>query len=639
MSTIPASAFVNVTPNVLAAGGSALDLNGLVLTTSTRVPVGAVMTFPSAASVGSFFGPTSKEAGIANVYFAGFDNSSVKPGAILFAQYNTAPVSAYLRGGNVSGLTLTQLQALSGTLSVTIDSILKTASINLSGATSFSNAAEIIAQALGVEGVQAATLTASAGATFTGTGTGTSLAVTSVTGIIHPGDAISGTGVPANTTIVSGPVGGGAGTYITNNATTAVAAAIVATSNVLDVTAVATGAIGVGDVLVGAGIASGTYVASQTSGTPGGIGLYVISGSPIQIVSEAVTAFTPAVQFDSVSGAFIILSGTTGATSTISFGSGALAISLLLTAATGAVLSQGAAAATPAAFMTAVAQQTQNWATFMLGFDPDAGSGNAQKLLFATWTSQQSDRYGFVCWDTDPNVRTQNPAASSLGQLLKASNASGTCLISELSDRNYASFICGAVASIDFEQPNGRIDLDFISQGGLVADCTDLTSQVNAIANGYNVYSAVASANQGFVFFTNGSVSGPFAWFNSYINQIWLNNALQLAGMELLTQSRSIPYNLAGYAMIEAAMADPINQAISFGAIRGGVALSSSQIAEVNAAAGKDIATVLQQRGWYLQVGDPGATVRAARGSPICVFWYVDGGDVQMIDLTSVLLS
>ena len=61
MSTIPADLFVSATPSVLAAGGSALDLNGLVLTTSTRVPIGTVMSFPDGTSVANFFGGGSKE--------------------------------------------------------------------------------------------------------------------------------------------------------------------------------------------------------------------------------------------------------------------------------------------------------------------------------------------------------------------------------------------------------------------------------------------------------------------------------------------------------------------------------------------------------------------------------------------------
>lgn len=66
-------------------------------------------------------------------------------------------------------------------------------------------------------------------ATGTGTSTGTtSLTVASVTGTIVLGSTITGTGVPANTTLVSQVSGpqGGAGTYVTSAATTLTAIAL-----------------------------------------------------------------------------------------------------------------------------------------------------------------------------------------------------------------------------------------------------------------------------------------------------------------------------------------------------------------------------------------------------------------------------
>ena len=62
MATIPASTLVSVEPSVISAGGNALDIIGLFLTTNTRVPVGAVQSFPSPLAVSNFFGPTSAEA-------------------------------------------------------------------------------------------------------------------------------------------------------------------------------------------------------------------------------------------------------------------------------------------------------------------------------------------------------------------------------------------------------------------------------------------------------------------------------------------------------------------------------------------------------------------------------------------------
>lgn len=60
------------------------------------------------------------------------------------------------------------------------------------------------------------------GASFTGNGSGTNLTVTGSTGLLAPGQLVQGTGVPANTTITSQTSGtpGGDGVYVTNNSTT-----------------------------------------------------------------------------------------------------------------------------------------------------------------------------------------------------------------------------------------------------------------------------------------------------------------------------------------------------------------------------------------------------------------------------------
>lgn len=146
--SIPASVIASAIPGVISAGGSALDLSGIILTTNPRVPIGTVPGFPTLPAVQNYFGPLSPEATLAGNYFNGFLNSTKKPGNLYFVQYPTAPVGAYLRGGSVAGLTLAQLQALSGVLTVTVDGTVKTSSnINLSAATSFSNAATIIAAA------------------------------------------------------------------------------------------------------------------------------------------------------------------------------------------------------------------------------------------------------------------------------------------------------------------------------------------------------------------------------------------------------------------------------------------------------------------------------------------------------------
>lgn len=125
-----------------------------------------------------------------------------------------------------------------------------------------------------------ASVTGSIGATFTATGTGTSLVVTSVTGLISIGDKIAGTGVTAGTTIVTQVSGttGGAGTYTTSAATTASAATVTAFGIVMRVTAVGSGVLHVGDAVSGTGVPSGAVIATIVSGS-GGVGDYTLDTS------------------------------------------------------------------------------------------------------------------------------------------------------------------------------------------------------------------------------------------------------------------------------------------------------------------------------------------------------------------------
>lgn len=495
MATIPASQIVTVNPEVISAGGNPLVLNGLMLTTGTRVPIGSILSFPTAAAVTAYFGGNSAEASVANIYFLGFDNSNIKPGSILFAQYNEAAVSGYLRGGSLATLTLTQLQALSGTLTITFaGSALTSTTISLAAATSFSNAATII--------------------------------------------------------------------------------------------------------------------------------------------HAAFTTPSFSVTYDSIASAFVFTSTATGALETITYATGTLAADLALTQATGAVLSQGAAATTPTALMNSIAAQNQNWATFMTVQNPDV-SGNTLKLEFAAWANAQNDRYMYVCWDTDITPTQSTTATTSLGYILTTTNSSGTVPIYG-PDNTKAAFICGATASIDFTETNGRITFAFKSQSGLTADVTDPTIASNLIANGYNFYGSYATANQGFNFFYPGSVTGIFKWADSFINQIWLNNAFQLALMTMLTQNKSVPYDNLGYGLQRAALLDPINAAGVFGVYGPGIPLSALQAAEVNAAAGVAIDKNLSAQGYYLQILPATAQTRGLRASNPITFWYLDVGSVQKISMSSV---
>lgn len=645
MTTIPASQLVRVIPNVLSAGGSGLVMNGIMLTHNARVPTGQVLSFPNDGfSVAAFFGSSSDEATQAAIYFNGFNTSTQKPATIFFAQYNQAAVAANLRGGPVDQLSLQQLQGISGTLSIIVDGATRTAgSLNLAAASSFSAAAALIATALNTTPVSEATGTASIAAgtaSVTGSIAGNVFYVTSVSsGVLVPGAILSGTGVTASTQIDSQLSGttGGIGTYAVSIAQVTPSTAITAAYGTLTVTVAATGTFSVGQTLSGGSMTAGTNITALGTGQ-GLTGTYIVTPSQT-FASGAVTASSTslAVTYDSVSGAFVITSGVAGAPSTIAYATGTTADSLFLTQAKGAVLSQGAEAQTANGFMNALIQYTQNWATFWTLFDPDGGSGNVQKQAFAAWVNSTNKRYCYVAWDSDVTPTLSTNASASLGNILDATGSDGTACVWGPVDK--ASFICGSAASIDFGATNGRITFAFRGQDGLVADVTTATIASNLIANGYNFYGAYATANQQFLELQPGQVSGEFEWLDSYINQIWLNNALQLALMVLLQEVNSVPYNQPGYDLIAAACADPINAGVNFGAIRAGVTLSQAQIAEINSAAGAKVNNVVESQGWYLQVKDASPQVRQARTSPPINFFYTDGESVQQITLNSTLVQ
>jgi hypothetical protein len=280
--TIPASQLVTISPSVLAAGGGALDLSGLVLTENARVPVGTVVSFPTADDVDAYFGLSSQEASMADVYFGGFEGSNKKPAALLFSQYPAAPVAAYLRGGAIA-LSLAQIQAI------------KPASVTGS-----------------IGGV----VTASAGAAFTATGSGVNLTTSAVTGVIHVGDIVAGTGVPAGTWIVSQTSGsaGAAGVYVTSQATTSSGDSLTTTSTVLDVTAEASGTLQTGDVLSGTGVTVGTAIVGQLTGSAGSTGTYRMSGAAQKFSSTSVTSLSATLKVTAVASgtvvAGLLLSGT-----------------------------------------------------------------------------------------------------------------------------------------------------------------------------------------------------------------------------------------------------------------------------------------------------------------------------------------
>lgn len=303
-----------------------------------------------------------------------------------------------------------------------------------------------------------------------------------------------------------------------------------------------------------------------------------------------------------------------------------------------------AATDTPTTAMNHAAAISRAWVTFSTTFEPSL----ADKKLFAEWVSAQNQRYAYVAWDTDA-LAIASGTGVTFGEVARAlaydtvlpisgdaaaAIAQGSTLAQVT--RDAAAFICGVVAATDYTRKDGRVTACFRTQAGLLPTVIDNQNALNLAANGYSFYGQFANSVNVKNFFSDGKVSGKWNFLDSFAGQVYLNTNLQTAIVSLMIAVNSLPYNQAGYSLARAAMNDPISAAKNAGIIRTGVSLSASQIAQINQTAGQDISSDLVNNGFFLQILDPGAQARAARGTPIVNLWYTDGGAIQSISLASI---
>ncbi|MDB5448414.1 MAG: hypothetical protein JWQ97_3731 [Phenylobacterium sp.] len=118
------------------------------------------------------------------------------------------------------------------------------------------------------------------------------LTVTAVgSGVLVPGGTLSGTGVASGTKILSQLSGtaGGIGTYAVNIPEQTVASTTISeTYGTMTVSAVGSGVLGVGDSLSGTNVVAGTTVTALGTGT-GGTGTYIVDNNTV-VASTTITA-------------------------------------------------------------------------------------------------------------------------------------------------------------------------------------------------------------------------------------------------------------------------------------------------------------------------------------------------------------
>lgn len=484
LPSIPASDIVNILPAALSAGGTSLSLNSVVFSADAKSPV---KEYFDKDAVGDDFGTTSNAYKWSEIYFSSFKDSTIKPNSLFFAEYVTADKSALLIGRSLRSVQLDEIKKINGDLEVTIDGTKKTGTVDLSAATSFSNAAELIA-----------------------------------------------------------------------------------------------------------------------------------------------TALTATVIFDTQLQCFAIASTTQGSTSSISYADGSAAYDLGLSEDGGATLNNATVADTPETIMDRITDYTLNFAP--ISYLPDSPFDMDWQKSVAQWVSKQNHRFWFIPYGKEPTAVMPNNNVC-FGSWVKENAVSDITPI--YGDMTHAAFACGSIASIDFQETNGRVTLDFRNQSGIKASVAKKQDAKALESNGYAFYGAWATANDRFQFMRNSIVSGEFEWADTYAFQLWLNAGFQVDGIVGLQQYKSIPPNDIGKNIYRNIFQDRIETGIAFGGIVAGVALTEQQKSVINREFGYDAASQIQLTGWAMYVGNAVNVVGASRKRFPAKFYYSDGGSIQGINMTS----
>lgn len=192
MSTIPISQVVQILPGVIAGGGQASKLSGMIVTQDTSIPPGQTKNFFTDEDVADWFGPNAPETAMAQQYFPGIVNAGQLPFVLKFARFATADTPAQVFGAQLGGMTLAQLQALpAGTLTVTTTTTKTSSPINLATATSFANAAALMLAAFTTPDFAIGYDATRHRFVFATTATGDGVTISPVTGTLATGVGLS----------------------------------------------------------------------------------------------------------------------------------------------------------------------------------------------------------------------------------------------------------------------------------------------------------------------------------------------------------------------------------------------------------------------------------------------------------------
>ena len=359
---------------------------------------------------------------------------------------------------------------------------------------------------------------------------------------------------------------------------------------------------------------------------------------------------------------FLVGADSLDANTTISYCTGNVADILNLSQAKAPTLSQGVIGGNATENMDAIINANANWITlsYATRLENDTQNDDYGVTIGLTeWIASQDNDYLGLWWEgidsdatADSMTMWQVLVDAGYGEYFNNRVIYNVSIQVEYNGQNtinpvtndeigvYAGFVSGMGASIDYNQRNAKLNFAGKTQAGLATNTKNTQEYLWLIQHGYNVYGQFATPGSTYDLSENGSIGGSLLWSDNIFDRKWLfKGAIQNQLMSLIQNTKRLPYNAEGQAMVNAVLGGVAQQGLNNGVIETGNSFSQAQIQAIIEKIGTDVSPILSSAGCYIYFPPITAEQRNARAPLQVSFLYTNGGCINSINVSGIFIQ
>jgi hypothetical protein len=333
--------------------------------------------------------------------------------------------------------------------------------------------------------------------------------------------------------------------------------------------------------------------------------------------------------YSSIHNAFIITSSTTGASSSVGFASGVMATSLMLTSATGAIISVGGDVFSYTDTMNAIFNSTQNWTHFTAVTMQTL----AEQLECAKWAEDTLLKVAFVPHTTESAVLNPSTTADILGQ---AAFYGYNGIFPIYGTYIHAAAQLGFLSCLDPTSPNGWRSVAYMTQSGLEPSVTSVDDAQTLIDKGYAFVGDWTTRTMRQVFGFIGKNPSKYAWVDSYLGKVFIESAETDALATFMTSNAVSNDNTGRLRLTSVINGSVMLPAQSSGIVSDGRKLTQTEKDEIDAIMGVNAWQDVENNGFHTKFFTASASdisTRTARGAVA----YISKGYVHFVKLNNYI--